>query len=93
MFLLYSRSQEKINKFNSDHLFKGITFKSNVTGTASLHDIADNCDLIFILIPSANLRSLMKELGPMLNPAKIIIHGIKGLDLESIDLDEPDLRN
>lgn len=89
--LLYSRSQEKINKFNSDHLFKGITFKSNVTGTASLHDIADNCDLIFILIPSANLRSLMKELGPMLNPAKIIIHGIKGLDLESIDLDEPDL--
>ena len=89
--LLYSRSQDKIDKFNKDHFFKGIYFKPNVTGTTDLQAIAINCDLIFILIPSANLRSLMKQLGPMLTPAKIIIHGIKGLDLESIDIDNPDL--
>ena len=89
--LLYSRSPEKIHRFNIDHFYKGINFKSNVTGTSDLSEIASNCDLIFILIPSYSLRILMKELGPMLTPAKIVIHGIKGLDIEQIDLDEPDL--
>ncbi len=89
--LLYSRSQEKIDKFNQDHFFKGITFRPNVTGTTSLGEIAENCDLIFILIPSDSLRTLMRELGPMLTPAKIVIHGIKGLDLDQVVLDNPDI--
>ena len=89
--LLYSRSKEKIDDFNKTHTFRGINFNTNVVGTYKLEEIAINCDLIFILIPSENLRALMRELGPLLNPSKIIIHGIKGLDLESIDLDDPDI--
>lgn len=87
--LIYSRNTKKINEFNKNRRFKGIVFNENVVATDSLQEIADRCELIFIVIPSASLRSLMKEFGPMLNPAKIIIHGIKGLDLAEIDLNNP----
>jgi glycerol-3-phosphate dehydrogenase (NAD(P)+) len=89
--LLYSRSREKIDDFNKTHTFRSINFNINVIGTCSLEEVANTCDLIFILIPSENLRGLMREFGPLLNPSKIIIHGIKGLDIESIDLYRPDL--
>ncbi len=85
--LIYSRNTEKVNRFNKTHFFKDVTFSDNVVATDSLEEIAEKCDLIFIVIPSANLRSLMKVFGPMLNPSKIIIHGIKGLDLHGNNLD------
>ncbi len=89
--LMYSRNSEKVNNFNQTRFFKNVTFSENVVATDSLEEIAEKCDLIFIVIPSANLRKLMKKFGPMLNPSKIIIHGIKGLDLESLDLDNIDI--
>ena len=88
--LIYSRNSEKVHKFNEDRSFKGITFSQKVIATDSLKEIADACDLIFIVVPSASLRSLMKEFGPLLSPAKIIIHGIKGLDIEGLDLSDKD---
>lgn len=88
--IIYSRNTKKITNFNQNHQFKGITFSPNVVGTDSLEEIAEKCDLIFIVIPSAKLRGLMKEFCPFLTPAKIIIHGIKGLDLKEIELDNPD---
>jgi len=89
--LIYSRNMKKVNKFNLDHRFKGFTFSERVVATDSLKKIANSCDLIFLVIPSANLRDLMKEFGPMLSPAKIIIHGIKGLDIEHLDIKNSDL--
>ena len=89
--LFFSRNREKVENFNRTHTFKGVTFPPEVVATSSLEDIANYCDLIFIVIPSVNLRSLMKKFGPMLTPAKIVIHGIKGLDLEGVDLNNPDL--
>ncbi len=91
--LIYSRNNKKVKNFNTNHSFKGVAFEHNVVATDSLADIAEKCDLIFIVIPSANLRSLMKEFGPMLNPSKIIIHGIKGLDLQGNNLDNLSLEN
>jgi len=91
--LIYSRNTKKVNDFNKHRRFKGVLFSKNVVATDSLREIADTCELIFIVVPSASLRSLMKEFGPMLTPAKIIIHGIKGLDLKEIDLDNPKTDN
>ncbi len=88
--LIYSRNTQKVNKFNSDHFFKGAEYNSRVMATYSLKKIAESCDLIFIVVPSASLRELMKKFGPMLSPAKIIIHGIKGLDLDNLDLNDSD---
>jgi len=89
---IYSRNTEKVNNFNENRFFKNVQFPDNVTATDSLEEIAEQCGLIFIVIPSANLRNLMKKFGPLLNPSKIIIHGIKGLDLEGLDLDNIDLK-
>jgi glycerol-3-phosphate dehydrogenase (NAD(P)+) len=91
--LMYGRSIEKVERFNSEHILKGYTMNPNIVATSDLERVAEQCDVIFIVIPSANLRPLMKEFGPMLTPAKIVIHGIKGLDLESIDLSNPDIGN
>ena len=91
--LVFSRNTAKVTKFNKEHTFKGVVFSDNVIATDSLEEISKKCDLIFIVVPSAGLRALMKEFGPLLNPSKIIIHGIKGLDLEGLDLENVDIDN
>ncbi len=88
--ILYGRNRKKVEDFNKNHTFKNKTFPDNVVATCSLKEVADQCDLIFIVIPSKNLRSLMKEFSPYLTPAKIIIHGIKGLDIEELDITDSD---
>lgn len=91
--LLYSRNASKVSDFNRERKFKGISFNSKVVATNGLNEIANNCDLIFILIPSSEMRSLMKEFSPLLTPAKILIHGIKGLDTSNLNLDTVNLDN
>ena len=43
--------------------------------------IAEQCDIIFPIVPSAHFRSMMKELSPHLHPYHLLIHGTKGFDV------------
>jgi glycerol-3-phosphate dehydrogenase (NAD(P)+) len=52
-----------------------------VQACTDLRELAEQCQLIFPVVPSKSMRDLMQELGPLLNPQHFLIHGTKGLDI------------
>lgn len=83
---IYSRNQDQVKGINEGQPHLGITFHPRVTATDDLSLIASRCRLIFPIVPSANFREMMQELGPFLRPYHMLIHGTKGLDSPPIDL-------
>ena len=78
--LLYARRQEVIDAINN----KTGDYKDlspNISGSTDLAYIAKECTLLFIMIPSAAFRSVVRQLSPYLKPSHFIIHGTKGLDI------------
>ena len=55
----------------------------------NLQELAENCDLIFPMIPSQHFRSMMRDLSPFLQPYHILIHGTKGFDTSLAPKDKP----
>lgn len=78
--LLYARREEAIAAFEQRlGIFKGITQKVSIC--SDFAQIAEQCTLIFIMVPSHSFRNVMKDLSPFLKPSHLIIHGTKGLDI------------
>ena len=80
--LLYSRREEVVKKINETHQHRQINLAENIVATSSLQEIAEQCTLIFPIVPSENFRSLMRDFSPYLKPYHLLIHGTKGLDSE-----------
>jgi glycerol-3-phosphate dehydrogenase (NAD(P)+) len=80
--LLYARNPEILKAIEESRENKGYRIHQNITPTGDLQYLAESCDIIFPIIPSSGFRRMMKELSPYLHPYHIIIHGIKGLDLQ-----------
>lgn len=78
--LLYSRSSEKVAEMNAKRTSAGQHLHDRVRGIDQLETIANQCNVIFPIIPSAGFRQMMKQLSPYLKPYHILIHGTKGLD-------------
>ncbi|MEZ4956785.1 MAG: NAD(P)H-dependent glycerol-3-phosphate dehydrogenase [Saprospiraceae bacterium] len=90
--LIYGRQEELVQVINKDHIHPGLNLKmsENVKATNNLQEVAENCSLIFPIIPSDSFREAMKQLSPFLHPYHLLIHGTKGFDLHN--LDEEDLQ-
>lgn len=80
---LYARSPEKAAAINKSRISAGHQLHENVEVNSDLEKIGSSCDIIFPIVPSANFRSMMKELSPYLKPYHILIHGTKGFDLNA----------
>ena len=76
--LLYTRNKEKLRAINAS--------KSRIRATQSLEEVATNCEVIFPIVPASACLSLIDQLAPYLQPAHIIIHGIKGFCLRDESL-------
>ncbi|MBL7804870.1 MAG: NAD(P)H-dependent glycerol-3-phosphate dehydrogenase [Saprospiraceae bacterium] len=87
--LLFSRKQETVDEINRTRTHLGVGLSPRVTATNDLAEMAQQCTLIFPIVPSTSFRRMMQALGPHLRPHHIIIHGTKGFDLK--DLEEEDL--
>jgi glycerol-3-phosphate dehydrogenase (NAD(P)+) len=83
--LLYSRQTELVNKINSEHKHFDLDLSKRIRATNDLKEVAENCTLIFPIVPSTSFREMMKNLAPFLRPYHILIHGTKGLDVTGID--------
>ncbi len=79
--LLFARRKEVVDQINLDHTFQGIPLSENIRAVNSLQELADECTLIFPIVPSNNFRELIKSLAPFLKPYHLLIHGTKGLDV------------
>jgi glycerol-3-phosphate dehydrogenase (NAD(P)+) len=77
--LIYSRNEDVARQIAEKREHRGHIIHENVTVTTTLSDIAEQCDLIFPIVPSDNFGKMLDELAPLLRPYHIMIHGTKGL--------------
>jgi len=79
--ILHARSEETVQRIRDTHEHRGNKMNPRVTATTDLSVLAEQCDVIFPIVPSAHFRTLMKQLSPHIHPYHILIHGTKGFDV------------
>ncbi len=79
--ILHARNEDTVQRISDMHEHRGNKMNARVTATTDLGMLADQCDVIFPIVPSAHFRTLMKQLSPYLRPYHILIHGTKGFDV------------
>lgn len=79
--LLHARDEEVIQRIIQTRENRGHKMHANVTPTNDLAFLAEQCDIIFPIVPSAHFRTMMKQLSPHIHPYHILIHGTKGFDV------------
>ena len=80
--LLYARTTESVEELIENQKSEKNFLSGNVTPTNDIRQVAEQCETIFPVVPSANFREMMKQISPFLHPYHILIHGTKGLDLK-----------
>lgn len=81
--LLFSRNPDRVTSINDNHINGSIKLPHNIEATSSLERLAEECTLIFPIVPSKNFRDMMRSISPVLRPEHILIHGTKGLDVKN----------
>jgi glycerol-3-phosphate dehydrogenase (NAD(P)+) len=79
--LLHARDEEVIQRILETRENRGHKMHLNVIPTNDLASLAEQCDIIFPIVPSAHFRAMMKQLSPHIHPYHILIHGTKGFDV------------
>jgi len=79
--LLYARDEKVIKHMLDKREHLGYKIQKRVTPTNDLKYLADECEVIFPIVPSLHFRSMMKNLSPFLHPYHVLIHGTKGFDV------------
>lgn len=80
--LLYARDADVIREIAETREHRGHKMHPNVTPLDDLEHLADVCDVIFPIVPSAHFRPMMQRLSEYLHPYHILIHGTKGFDIQ-----------
>lgn len=78
---LYARDENVVQHISQKGENRGHRMHKNVTPVNDLEQLAESCDVIFPIVPSAHFRAMMRSLSEFLHPYHILIHGTKGLDL------------
>jgi glycerol-3-phosphate dehydrogenase (NAD(P)+) len=82
---MYSRKPEVVEAINQTHRNFEVAMSKRIRATLDIEEVANNCTLIFPVVPSANFRRMMRHLGPFLRPYHILIHGTKGFDVNGVE--------
>lgn len=80
--MLFTRKQEVVDEVNKTKKYKGQTLKNNVVFTNNPKEIAEDCFLIFPIVPSNNFKEMLQLFSPYLTPRHILIHGTKGFHID-----------
>ena len=80
--LLFTRDEVKAQSMRQTRKSRGIELHPSVEPITNLQVLANNCDIIFPIVPSRVFRAMMRDLSPHLRPYHLLIHGTKGLDLQ-----------
>jgi glycerol-3-phosphate dehydrogenase (NAD(P)+) len=79
--LLFARDKKVVDHILETRENRGYKMSDRIEPTSNLQRIAEECDIIFPIVPSEHFRSMMQELSPYLHPYHLLIHGTKGFDL------------
>lgn len=80
--LIYIRNPKKAEKAQSQRLSSGQQLHEGIEITNDIASVAQQCEVIFPMVPSANFREMIIALSPYLRPYHILIHGTKGFDID-----------
>jgi len=80
--IMYARKQSTVDNINIHKKHRDIDILSNVNATTDLSYVANQCDVIFPVLPSYAFRSVIRELAKVLTSNHILIHGAKGFDVK-----------
>ncbi len=76
--ILYARKKEAVENMIKKRIAAKQKLANNILPTHSLKEVAQQCEVIFIIISATGFKNLIQKLSPFLSPYHIIIHGIKG---------------
>jgi len=79
--IFYVRNQETYEMMVKEGRNKDVPIHENITPSNDLEKTADQCHILFPVVPSSGFRPLIRQLSEHLYPYHILIHGTKGLDL------------
>lgn len=79
--LLFTRRTEVADAILLRREHNGQKMHERIRPVMDPAEIADSCNLIFPIVPSANFREMTRLFAPFLSPAHILIHGTKGMDV------------
>ena len=80
--LLYARTAKVVDEIQQQRKARGIALHDNVKGTGDLELLANSCEVIFPVVPSANFKDMIGGLSAFLKPYHILIHGTKGFEVQ-----------
>lgn len=80
--LLYTRNADVVDKINQEHEHKGQTLRENIVATNNIELVANECYLIFPIVPSNNFKDMLLDFKDYLTPKHILIHGTKGFHID-----------
>ena len=79
--ILFARTPEKAEQLKKTRSSSGQSLHDDIEVTNDIQVVANQCEVIFPVVPSENFRAMIKMASPYLRPYHILIHGTKGLDL------------
>lgn len=79
--LLYARNPEHVKQINKTRRHLGYEIHHQVEAINDYVRLANECEVIFPMVPSQHFRAMMKQLAPRLHPYHMLIHGTKGFDI------------
>lgn len=80
--LLYVRNPETAKTIEKERISVHQKLADNIKITNSLQELAEECNILFPMVPSSGFKEMIRELAPHLRPYHMMIHGTKGLVLE-----------
>lgn len=83
--LLYARRQEIADKITQTQQHKDQKIHPNIAVTTDIAEIANSCELICPVVPSASFGMMLESIAPYLRPYHVLIHATKGLDINMPD--------
>jgi glycerol-3-phosphate dehydrogenase (NAD(P)+) len=92
--MLYARNKDLVEQMVSHRSNNGYKINDRVIPTASIEQLAGECEIIFPVVSSSGFREMMRNLAPHLYPYHMLIHGTKGLDVSlppGKSIDDPDV--
>lgn len=81
--ILYSHRKEKAEEIQKSRVSSKQNLGDRIQVTSDIEFLGKSCEVIFPIVPSANFRSMIRELSPYLKPYHILIHGTKGFDINT----------
>lgn len=82
--LLFGRDPDVVATINETGHHLGVQLSPKIRAVNDYAEISSACEVIFPIVPSDDFRAMMRDLGPLLSPRHILIHGTKGLDTSRI---------